>query len=103
VFRVRAAIRDYNPIITKYAIDHQEAAGTVLKGTAMSVVSVIVNNKILKVPFVFQTKIRIKAAFSWYINSNPTNSRKVHKIMPKRKSGISKSFGAQKMTHPEKR
>jgi hypothetical protein len=46
--------RDYNPIITKYAIDHQEAAGTVLKGTAMSVVSVIVNNKILKVPFVFQ-------------------------------------------------
>jgi hypothetical protein len=31
--------------MTKYAIDHQEAAGTVLIGTAMPVVSVIVNNK----------------------------------------------------------
>jgi hypothetical protein len=37
-----------DPIMTKYAIDHQEAAGTVLKGTAMPVVSVIVNNKILE-------------------------------------------------------
>jgi hypothetical protein len=36
-----------DPIMTKYAIDHQEAAGTVLTGTAMPVVSVIVNNKIL--------------------------------------------------------
>jgi hypothetical protein len=44
-----------DPIMTKYAIDHQEAAGTVLI-TAMPVVSVIVNNKILKVTFESQTK-----------------------------------------------
>jgi hypothetical protein len=42
--------------MTKYAIDHQEAAGTVLIGTAMPVVSVIVNNKILKATFEFKLK-----------------------------------------------
>jgi hypothetical protein len=34
--------------MTKYAIDHQEAAGTVLIKVPMPVVSVIVNNKILE-------------------------------------------------------
>jgi hypothetical protein len=34
--------------MTKYAIDHQEAAGTQCLKAAMPVVSVIVNNKILE-------------------------------------------------------
>jgi hypothetical protein len=70
--------------MTKYAIDHQEAA-TVLKGTAMPVVSVIVNNKILKATFEFQTKIRIKGSRFFLVYKLPNAQlivERVHKIIP---------------------